>query len=228
MKQYEFVFLDLDDTLLDFEAAEAVALGRAYREYGIDTTEALLQRYHAINLACWEAYERGETTRDALLVDRHDMLFREFGIPLPGSAVEALYRRYLGIGHYFIDGAEDCLRYLKARGYRLFLASNGVADTQNTRLDSAGIKPFFEGIFISETTGSHKPEKAYFDYCFARIPGFDPARAILIGDSLTSDIRGGKAAGIDTCWLNRTGKTAPPELAPDYEIQALSEISAIL
>ena len=225
---YTFLFLDLDDTILDFGAAERVALTRAYREVGIETSEALLARYHEINLSYWEAYERGETTREALLIDRHDALFREFGIPLGGAAVEALYRRYLGVGHWFIDGAEDCLRYLKGRGYRLFLASNGVADTQNTRLDSAGIRPYFENIFISEDTGSNKPEKAYFDYCFARIPDFDPARALLIGDSLTSDIRGGKNAGIATCWLNRTGKTAPPDCRPDYEIHSLPELREFL
>lgn len=226
--QYTFVFFDLDDTILDFGAAEKVALARAYRECGIDPTPELMARYHVINLEHWERYERGETTREALLSDRHDQLFREFSIPLEGRAVEALYRRYLGVGHYFIDGAEDCLAYLKGRGYRLFLASNGVADTQNTRLDSAGIRPYFEDIFISETTGSHKPERAYFDYCFARIADFDPKQAILIGDSLTSDIKGGKVAGISTCWFNRTGKTAPPELLPDYEIHSLAQIREIL
>lgn len=226
--KYSILLLDLDDTILDFGAAERVALARAYRESGIEPTEAIMARYHEINLAHWEAYERGETTREALLVDRHDALFREFGIPREGREVEALYRRYLGIGHYFIDGAVELLDYLRERGYRLFLASNGVADTQNTRLDSAGIRPYFEDIFISETTGSHKPERAYFDYCFARIPGFDPGRALLVGDSLSSDIRGAKNAGIASCWFNRTGKTAPPELTPDYEIRALSDLRQLL
>lgn len=225
---FRFVFLDLDDTLLDFGAAERVALTRAYREVGIETTEALMRRYHEINIAHWEAYERGETTREALLVDRHDALFREFGIPCAGSAVEALYRRYLGIGHWFIDGAIETLDYLRSRGYRLFLASNGVSDTQYSRLESAGIRPYFEEVFISETTGSHKPERAYFDYCFARIPGFDPAAALLVGDSLSSDVRGGKAAGIATCWFNRSGKPAPPELRPDFEIRTLAELRRIL
>lgn len=225
---YRFVFLDLDDTLLDFGAAERVALHRAYRESGIEPTEALIARYHVINLEHWERYERGETTRERLLVDRHDQLFREFSIPHAGSEVEALYRRYLGIGHYFIDGAPEILDYLKGRGYRLFLASNGVADTQHTRLESAGIVPYFEDIFISEMTGSHKPERAYFDYCFTHIADFDPAAAILIGDSLSSDIRGGKAAGIATCWMNPTGKSAPPDCVPDYEIRNLEELKTIL
>ncbi len=225
---YKFVFLDMDDTILDFGAAERVALSKAYRDCGIEPTEELLRRFRVINNMYWERYERGETTRDALLVDRHDHLFRELSIPKSGAAAEERYRQYLGIGHYFIEGAVDCLDYLKSRGYLLYLASNGVAQTQRSRIRSAGIAPYFQEIFISEDSGSHKPEKAYFDYCFSRIPGFDPAKAILIGDSLTSDIRGGLAAGIATCWLNRFGKTAPPDCRPDYEIRRLSEIRQIL
>lgn len=226
--KYRFVFLDLDNTLLDFDAAERVALVRAYLESGVEPTEAMMARYHVINQAHWERYERGEISREQLLVARHDALFQEFGIPKEGRQVEALYRRYLGVGHYFIDGAEDCLRYLKSKGYRLFLATNGVEDTQNSRLDSAGIRPYFEEIFISDTIGSYKPEKAYFDYCFSRIPCFDPAAAIMVGDGLSSDIKGGKNAGIATCWLNRTGLTAPPALTPDYEIHTLMQLREIL
>lgn len=225
---YRFIFIDLDDTLLDFGAAEAVALRGAYEDMGVPVMPELLDRYHQINLGVWEAYERGEISREALLVERHRQLFTEFGVPLDPEAVEAEYRRRLGIGHYFIPGAVELLDYLKGRGYHLYLASNGVADTQNSRLDSAGIRPYFEDIFISENTGFHKPEKEYFDYCFARIPGFDPSQALLIGDSLTSDVRGGKAAGIRTCWLNPLGKTAPPELWPDYEVRRLEELRELL
>ena len=225
---YTFVFIDLDNTILDFSAAERVAISRAYRECGIEPTEALLRRYHALNDEYWERYERGEITREALLVARHAQLFRECSIPVDAQAAEERYRRYLGIGHYFIEGAEDCLDYLKHRGCRLFLASNGVAETQRSRIASAGILPYFENVFISEDSGSHKPEKAYFDYCFSRIPDFDRSEALLIGDSLSSDIQGGKAAGIATCWFNREGKTAPKALQPDYEIRSLREIRNIL
>ena len=225
---YKFVFIDLDNTILDFSKAERVALSRAYRECGIVPTDQLLQRYHELNNEYWERYERGEITKEALLVARHAELFRECSIRRDAQEAEESYRRYLGIGHYFIEGAEDCLAYLKSRGYLLYLASNGVAETQRSRIASAGILPYFENVFISEDAGSHKPEKAYFDYCFSRIPGFEKAEALLIGDSLSSDIQGGKAAGIATCWLNREGRTAPKELRPDYEIRTLAEIKNIL
>lgn len=225
---YKFIFLDLDDTILDFTAAEDVALPKGLREVGIEPTKELIARYKEINISEWERYERGEISRETVLTERYDILFRELGIDLPGEVAEDAYRKYLGIGHYFVPGAVALLDYLKANGYRLFIASNGVAATQDSRLDSAGIRPYFEQIFISETTGFHKPEKEYFDYCFSHIPGFDPAQALLIGDSLTSDIKGGKVAGIDTCWFNPHGKTAPEELQPDYMVSALKELENII
>lgn len=225
---YKYIFLDLDDTVLDFTAAEDAALPKAFREVGIEPTENLIARYKQINISEWERYERGEISRETVLTERYDILFAEYGISLPGEIAEDAYRKYLGIGHYFVPGAVELLDYLKNRGYRLFIASNGVAATQDSRLDSAGIRPYFEAIFISETTGYHKPEKEYFDYCFAHIPGFDAKQALLIGDSLTSDIRGGKIAGIDTCWFNPKHKTAPEELTPDYTVFTLKELENIL
>lgn len=225
---YKFIFLDLDDTILDFTAAEDVALPKGLKEVGIEPTDDLIARYKEINIAEWERYERGEISRETVLTERYDILFKEYGIDLPGYVAEDAYRKYLGIGHYFIPGAVALLDYLKSKNYRLYIASNGVAATQDSRLDSAGIRPYFENIFISETTGSHKPEKAYFDYCFSHIPDFDPKEALLIGDSLTSDIQGGKTAGIATCWFNPKGKTAPKYLRPDYEVSTLKELEKLL
>ena len=225
---YRFVFLDLDDTILDFHAAEQVAYARALAEHGIERTQTLLDRYHTINIAWWEKMDRGEVDRDTLLVERHRELFAELGITADPAAFEASYRKWLGVGHWFLPDAEGTLEYLRGRGYRLYLASNGVIDTQYARLESAGIGPCFEALFISEEIGFHKPQREYFEACFARIPGFDPAQAVLIGDSLSSDVRGAKNAGIASIWLNRNGRTAPPELQPDYEIHSLRELQNIL
>ena len=156
------------------------------------------------------------------------VLFRFVSPAGPRTAFEASYRKWLGVGHWFLPDAVEILEYLKARGYRLYIASNGVIDTQYSRLESAGIGPFFDGIFISEEIGFHKPQKAYFDACFARIPDFAREEAVLIGDSLSSDIRGAKNAGIASIWLNRNGRTAPPEHRPDYEIHSLRELRGIL
>lgn len=224
---FRTIFLDLDDTLLDFGAAEHVAVARTFREIGLEPTEELLARYSAINLSQWEAFERGEITRERVLVRRFELLFAELGVGLDAASTEDRYRGYLGIGHYFIDGAVELLDYLAPK-YDLYLASNGVAATQDSRLKSAGIGHYFKAIFISETTGHHKPERAYFDYCFAHIPDFDPETALMIGDSLTSDILGGINAGLRTCWFNPSHKPRRPDIVPDYEVHALSELRGFL
>lgn len=226
--RYEILLIDLDDTILDFGAGEAAAYAKALTEHGVTPTPALLERYRQVNISWWEKLERGEADRDAILVERHRQMFAEQGLDLDPAAFEVTYHRNLGREHDFLPGAKELLDYLRGRGYRLFLASNGVAETQYSRLDGAGIRDRFEALFISELTGYNKPDQAYFEWCFARIPGFDRKKTLMIGDSLTSDIRGGIQAGIDTLWLNRRGKTPPPALRPTYEVSDLEGIRGIL
>lgn len=224
---YRAILIDLDDTILDFGAAEHVAIAKTFREIGLEPTEDLLRRYSEINLSQWEAFERGEITRDTVLTRRFELLFRELGIALGAQETEDIYRGYLGVGHYFIDGAVEILEYLAPK-YDLYLASNGVAATQYSRLESAQINHFFKDIFISEVTGHHKPEKEYFDYCFARMPDFSRETTLMIGDSLTSDVLGGKNAGVATCWFNRNHRPGRQDIVPDYEIHSLEELKEFL
>ena len=224
---FRTILLDLDDTILDFGAAERVAIAKTFRQIGLEPTDALLARYSQINISQWEAFERGEIDRDTVLTRRFDILFAELGVSFDSQSCENIYRGYLGIGHYFVDGAVELLEYLAPK-YDLYIASNGVAATQNTRLASANISHYFKEIFISETTGHHKPEKEYFDYCFARIENFDPEKTLIVGDSLTSDIRGGINAGIRTCWFNPKHKKNTASISPDYEIASLQELKTLL
>lgn len=222
-----FLFFDLDNTLLDFNWAEQRALRRAFQEAGLEPTPALLARYHAINIRQWELLEEGALTREQVLVSRFELLFAERGISLSAKAVDDRYEALLAEGHRFVPGAEALLDSLRGRT-RMFIASNGCAAVQAGRIASAGIAPYFEKIFISEELGADKPSRAFFQRCFAEIPGFDPAHALMIGDSLTSDIRGGINAGIRTCWFNPQGKPARADIVPDFEIRALAELPALL
>ena len=224
---FKTILLDLDDTILDFKKAEHTAISKTFRQMGLEPTQALLSQYSTINQATWERFERGELSRDAVLTERFEILFSQLGVALSSRTCEDIYRAYLGIGHYFIEGAEWALEYLSGK-YNLYLASNGVAETQYSRLDSAGICHYFKALFISELTGSHKPDKAYFDYCFAHIPNFDPRSAMIIGDSLTSDIQGGINAGIATCWFNYRHKPARYDIRPDYTITSWEQLPQIL
>ena len=194
----KYIFFDLDDTILNFTAGEANALSQALSEAGIIPTQAVLDRYHVINQACWELLEEGQR-----------------------------YEYLLSKQHAFMPDAEQLLRELSSK-YRLYLASNGAAAVQNPRLDDAGIRKYFQGIFISEEIGADKPSKAFFDACFAAIPNFRVEEAAMVGDSLTSDIRGGHNAGLRTVWFNCHGKEPRADIRPDYVIQNLSDLIPLL
>ena len=223
----EFVFLDLDDTILDFGQQEHHAITRTLTAFGIEPTDDVVKRYVAHSESCWRALERGELDREEVRVRRFRLLFEEIGADADPAAVSECYTRNLGIGHYFLPGALEAVESL-AKKYRLFLATNGSYSVQNSRMTSAGLYPYFEGCFVSEQLGHNKPTPEFFEKAFARIPGFDPARAIMVGDSLTSDILGGINAGIRTCWVNPGNKPRRTEIVPDHEIPSITELEALL
>jgi len=223
----EFLFLDLDDTILDFHKAERIALSKTIQDFGVEPTEAVLSRYHVINKWHWEQLEKGTMTRAEVLEGRFVMLFAELGIKVEAQTVARAYEKNLSIGHYFLPGAEEAVEIL-SKTYRLFLASNGTASVQKGRMTSANLYRFFERVFVSQEIGHNKPSKAYFDACFAQIPDFDPEKAMIVGDSLSSDIQGGINAGIKTCWVNPSHGAPKNGIVPDYEIEALHQLPALL
>lgn len=223
----EFLFLDMDDTILDFHKAERIALGKTLRSFGLEPTEIVCARYSRINRAYWERLENRELTRDQVVVGRFAALFQEFSVAADPEAVAMTYEKNLSQGHYFLPGAEEALDRL-AKKYKLYLASNGTARVQWPRLESAGIGKYFQDIFISQDLDADKPSPLYFQRCFARIEGFDVNRAMMVGDSLTSDIRGGNQAGMRTCWVNTRKEKGREDIPADYEIGSLSQLEALL
>ena len=222
----EFLLLDLDDTILDFKKAERIAIGKTIGQFGLEPTEEVLSRYHVINKWHWEQLEKGTLTREEVLVNRFGVLFREFGLEIDATACARAYEQNLSVGHYFLPGAEETVDALSKR-YRLFLVSNGTASVQKGRMTSANLYRFFETVFVSQEIGHTKPSRAYFDACFARIPGFDPQKAIIVGDSLSSDIQGGINAGIRTVWVNPDHKPCG-NIRPDFEIEYLHQLPSLL
>lgn len=224
----KYVLLDVDDTILDFGKTEAAAIKKTFERIGIPATDEVIARYSAINNEQWSALERGELTRAQVLVRRFDILFNELGIiGVPSEMAQASYEYLLGIGHYFVDGAQEMLEALKGK-YKLYIISNGTAGVQDSRLKSAGIEPYFEDIFISERIGADKPSKKFFDAVASRIEGFERDKAIVVGDRLSSDILGGINAGIRTCWFNPKRQPARADIRADHEIHALSELPELL
>ncbi len=222
------VFLDIDDTLLDFHGGEKRALTKSFAAMGLAVTPAILSRYSAINLSQWKLLEKGETTRAHLLVHRFRLLFEELGVNADPEAMQNRYEYELGLCHDFLPGAEKLLADLKQEGCRLYLASNGTTAVQEPRIRATGLDRICDGIFLSQQLGVDKPSKAFFEKAFAAIPDFDPQKAIILGDSLTSDILGGINAGIKTCWYDLHATGLHGEIKPDYIICSLEEFLPLL
>ena len=223
----EFLFLDLDDTILDFHKAERIALSKTLRDFSLEPTDEVLTRYHIINAQHWRRLERREIDRQEVLVGRFRVLFEELGMEIDAGAVMKAYERNLSMGHYFLPGALEAVQSLHKK-YRLFLASNGTAVVQHSRLQSAGLYPYFEQVFISQEVGFDKPSGEYFSACFAKIPGFQPENAMMAGDSLTSDMLGGLNAGMHTCWITPASTPARADIVPEYRLESLTRLEALL
>ena len=221
------VLFDLDDTLFDFHKAEKIALTKTLVHFGIDPTEETLALYSTINAAHWKRLELGEISREEVKVGRYRELFKTIGVECDPVKATAYYESMLAIGHYFMPGAPDLLEELYGK-YRLYIVSNGTAKVQEGRIGSSGIKKYMDGIFISQILGANKPDKQFFDICFAEIPDFSLSETVIIGDSLSSDIKGGINAGITTVWFNPKGIENDNDIKPDYTIKELSEVPGLL
>lgn len=221
------VFFDIDDTLLDFHKAESEAIRQTFLELGIEPTDELIELYSRINLSQWKLLEKGEISRPELLTRRFDILYSQLGLSISSEKTQDIYEEKLSQGAYFLEGAEELLQALSGK-YELYVVSNGTAYVQNRRIAKLGLSKYFREIFISEYVGFDKPSKDYFDACFAKIPGLEKDKSIIVGDSLTSDIRGGINAGLKTCWYNPRLSSKNPEIPADYEIHKLSELPELL
>jgi len=221
------LLLDLDDTIFDFHLAEKIALSKTLSSFGVNPTQKIVSRYSEINASLWKRLELGELSREEVLVNRFSILFSELGISLDAVAARVRYEKNLSEGHYFINGAEELLEKLSGN-VRLYLASNGTAAVQNPRIASSGIEKYFDGIFISENVGFNKPDKRFFEAIFKTVPEFSHDETLIVGDSISSDIKGGKNAGIKTCLFNPEKKKISADVIPDFEISSLSELLTLI
>lgn len=226
---YKFLLLDLDDTILDFQAAEAYAITQVLERHGFTASEPLLKLYARINKGLWERLERREVLIDEVLHSRFELFFKELDTVVNGAREETFFRQALNSHAQLIPDARRLLEKWH-RSFGVYAVSNGLYETQLLRLDKAGITGLFHGLYISEQIGVNKPDPRFFDHVAGSIPAFDRRDALIVGDSLTSDIKGGKQAGITTCWFNRFDQPAPddPSLYPDFEIRHLTDLDRLL
>ena len=227
MNNFKTLLFDADETLFDFQACAREALNKVFEKYNYALDDEITGVYKRINEDLWKQYEQGKMDRETVIYSRFGLLFKEIGIEDDGIAFEDDYQELLGMQHFFIEGAPEVVKNLYEK-YDLYIVTNGVTATQLRRLKDSKLDQYMKKVFVSEETGYQKPMKEYFDYCFNKIENFELSRTLIIGDSLTSDIKGGNNAGIKTCWFNPGLKINDSDAKVDYEIQNLKELYHLL
>ncbi len=225
--KYKWLLLDADGTLFDFDRAEASALETTFAQAGQAFHAGLAALFQQINKQMWTAFEQGRITPAALRVERFAQLFAAAQIELDPSAFGEQYLHNLAQCSELIDGAQEVIEALYGR-VGLVIVTNGLAAVQRQRFARSAIRDRFADWIISEEIGAAKPDARFFEITFARIGHPRKDDVLIVGDSPTSDMRGGRDYGIDTCWFNPAGRPRPAELAIRYEITNLSELLPIV
>ena len=223
------VLWDVDGTLLDFQAAERAAVRTLFNEFGLgECTDGMIRRYSAINVTWWERLERNEITKPQVLVGRYEQFFSEIGVdPGLAPAFNERYQFCLGDTIVYRDDSLNLIKSLRGK-VRQYVVSNGTVVAQSKQLRLSGLGALMDSVFLSEELGVEKPNAGFFDRVFERIAPANRSETVIVGDSLTSDIRGGISYGIRTCWYNPGKKPVPAGWAIDYVISDLHEIIPIL
>ena len=222
--KYKFLLFDLDHTLLDFDAAEDIALTQLLKEEGVEDIQTYKDYYVPMNKALWKDLEQKKITKAELINTRFEKLFAHFGIEKDGSYLAERYQFFLSKQGQTYLGVEDLLRNLIKQGYELYAATNGITYIQTGRLEQSGIKPYFKEIFISEQLHTQKPDALFYEKIGQQIAGFSKEKTLMIGDSLTADIQGGNNAGIDTIWYNPHHLENKTQAQPTYEVHSYKDL----
>lgn len=221
------VFIDIDDTLLDFTKCAQYAMRESFRDFSLIFDKNMFPVFEEINTQLWKRLEKGEITKSELYGKRWTTVLAEFGIThIDGNEFEQYFQKHISDSAEKVDGAEDLLKYLSSK-YKLYAASNGPHKQQIKRLEKAKLLQYFYRVFTSELLGVQKPDKVFFDSCFSEIFPINPCETVLIGDSLSADISGGNAYNMTTVWFNKNNGTAK-SILPDYTVKSLNEIKNII
>lgn len=219
---FDILFVDIDNTLLDFNAGTREALTAILASYDLALTHEREALFHTFNDRLWKSYELGEIPKDQIFGQRFGLFLGELGIHCDPLAENARYAELLSQSAVLMPHCRELLDALKGR-CRLIGVTNGVVTTQTPRLKKSGLDTYLERVFISEAMGCKKPEQQFFDLVFEAIGPVDKARCLMVGDSLSSDMQGGRNAGIKTCYLG-----TDPDDRCDYVISDLLDLLPIL
>lgn len=225
--KYTTVLLDADMTLWDFNASERCALRDVTGSLGLELTPDMEAYYHQVNAGYWRRFDLKEVTREELTMGRFADYIAYLGVNADPAAVNHRYEQALGNYSIMLPGTLELVQALAAR-YPLYIVTNGLHTAQTGRFEKSPIKPYISGLFISQDMDCQKPEREFFEKVFAAIGLSDRREAVMVGDSLTSDIRGGINAGIDTVWYNPGHLPRDPDCLPTVEAHTMEEIEEYL
>lgn len=220
------VFIDIDDTLLDFTKCANDAIKSACNKFGVPYTTTLVDTFHPINLDLWHRLEKKEVTKEKLFDTRFQIVFDKLGIKADGIAFETAFRENFHESAILVDGARDLLEYLRSKN-KVYVASNASMHQQTNRMKKAELDGYIDGYFVSEEIGFPKPQKEFFDACFKALPDVKPQDVVMIGDSLSADIKGACEYGLKTIWYNHRNEPTS-DVKCDYIVSRLSEVKNIL
>ena len=225
----QVILWDVDGTLLDFHAAEKAAIRKLFGQFGLgECTDEMLQRYSKINRTYWERLERGELSRKQVLRGRFEEFFASEGLDSHlASKFNEAYQLSLGDTIVYRDDSLDIVRSLRGKVGQ-YVVSNGTVVAQTKKLRLSGLDKLMDGIFLSEQLGVEKPNVEFFNKVLSAVGQVDKSRILIVGDSLSSDIKGGNNAGIRTCWYNPLHEPAAEGYGIDYEIADLHQVLDIL
>lgn len=229
MSKIKVLLWDIDGTLLNFGAAEKVAIRTCFEIFKLgECTDEMLQIYSEINRKYWKRLERGEITKKEVLEGRFFEFFDMYGLDTSVVAdFNAQYQLSLGDTAVFYPNGQEVVQACKGK-IPQYAVTNGTKVAQDRKLKNSGLINLLDGVFISEEIGIEKPGVGFFDKVFEKIGEYEKDEVMIIGDSLTSDIQGGNNAGIATCWFNPGGKKEETDLRIDYEIHDLIQVLDIL
>lgn len=227
MARYYCILLDSDNTLLDFDAAERKALAETFTHYNIPTDAETMETYRQINSRLWADLEKGAIRRDKLGAERFNRLLKAVGGEGKGAEMNQYYLEMLSSHPDLIPGSLEVLHEL-AEVATLAVITNGFYRVQSRRIQESGVADYMEEVFVSEKLGCDKPDRRCFDAALRQLGVENYANVLVVGDSLSSDIRGGVNAGLDTCWYNPNGAENTSNLTPTYEIRDLTELYKIV
>lgn len=224
--KYTTLLMDADDTIFDFPKCEYNALKDTFDFYCLKFNEDIYKSFSAINSSLWKKFEINKITRADLRIQRFSELMEKcFFESNPDKAVILAdkYVERLAEQAIFIDGAYQSLQHL-CESYYIYIITNGLKSVQRSRLQKSGLNSIINGCFISDELGVQKPMKEFFDIVLRGIEEKDASKILVVGDSLTSDMQGGKNAELSTCLYDPSNKVQMPNKLCDYKIGSLDEI----